>query len=113
MNCLVEAANRTKFPKSKLLGPSNVKAEQYSTQVADIHAAKPDLKENGLRREAKDDKISDSSVPSPAKRKRRPPNQSTTAASGDSSNSQLVVDYMRHQRQNIPIWFSLVASEDE
>ncbi|KAL8166646.1 hypothetical protein V2J09_008145 [Rumex salicifolius] len=110
LNCLVEAANQTKFLKSNSLGPSQVKADQDPAQVAGIHAAKTNNEENGHRGDAQHA----NSVPSQTKRKRmRPPNRKTAGPFGDSSNSQLVVHSMRHHQQNMPIWFSLVASENQ
>ncbi|XP_073526235.1 uncharacterized protein [Phyllobates terribilis] len=58
--------------------------------------------ENGVREEVHDDK---NSIPLPAKHRRVRPSSKSTA--------QVVVDRMRHQRQNMPIWFSLVASEEQ
>ncbi|KAL8159586.1 hypothetical protein V2J09_001123 [Rumex salicifolius] len=113
LNCLVEAANRTKFPKSNSMGISHVKAEPSYAQNAETHTPKPH--ENGLREEVQVNTSSIAIVPTPAKRKRlHPSSKSTAVTSGDLSNSaQLVVDSMRHHRQNMPIWFSLVACEDQ
>ncbi|GAB4836009.1 hypothetical protein Ancab_000927 [Ancistrocladus abbreviatus] len=117
LTCLVEAANRTKFSRTNTQGPSHSKPEPSSVQDADhdVYLAKIKPDENGCMLEAQDDKNVRPLLSGPTKHKRlRATNRNKEAASADASNStQFVVNASRHYRENIPIWFSLVASEDQ
>ncbi|GAB4855391.1 hypothetical protein Ancab_024014 [Ancistrocladus abbreviatus] len=115
LTCLVEAANRTKFSRSSTQGPSHFKSEPSNVQDADVCVAKIKPDENGYMPEAQDEKDNVLSLAGPTKRKRlRPAKRSKEAAPMDSRNStQFVINASRHCRENIPIWFSLVASEGQ
>ncbi|GMH11309.1 hypothetical protein Nepgr_013150 [Nepenthes gracilis] len=115
LNCLVEAANRTKFSRSNSQGPSHLKSESSSALDGDFSMANIKTEENGFGLEGQDEKKNVSSLLGPAKRRRlRQDNQNTEAASRDScSLPQLAVNASQHHRNDIPIWFSLVASEDQ
>ncbi|XP_058728677.1 probable WRKY transcription factor 21 isoform X2 [Vicia villosa] len=73
-------------------------------------------KSNGHKTKFGDDKDGNTLPSGPVKRKRmRPANQKRTAASEMSASAQLVLDATgsRCNRKNSPIWFTLVASEDQ
>ncbi|CAI8615566.1 unnamed protein product [Vicia faba] len=134
LNCLVEAANRTKSSRSNLQGtplaklespvtPHDgllmseiTKSEPPSSVQSELHMPKTKNKSNGHKTKFGDDKDGNTFPSGPVKRKRmRPPNQKRTAASEMSASAQLVLDATgsRCNRINSPIWFTLVASEDQ
>lgn len=140
LNCLVEAANRTKASKlssslTSLLEASNgTKTHKgvsiYKTEPSNILEGKAKVeppvapgivlglsktksKEPRGKTKCRDNKNEGSSLTGPIKRKRV---FKKTTASEDLSNSmQLLVDASsgKCNRQNLPIWFSLVASKDQ
>ncbi|XP_027188354.1 E3 ubiquitin protein ligase DRIP2-like isoform X2 [Cicer arietinum] len=135
LNCLVEAANRTKSSRLNLQGTPVAKIESPATphggiQMSEIatkselptyvqselHMPKSKNKSNGHKTKFGDDKDGNTLLSGPVKRKRlRPANQKRAAASEMSASSQLVLNATgnRCNRKNSPIWFSLVASEDQ
>ncbi|GAU11635.1 hypothetical protein TSUD_346270 [Trifolium subterraneum] len=133
LNCLVEAANRTKPSRSNLQGTSKsespitphgglvmsettTKSEPPTSVQSEIHMPKTKNKSNGHKRKFGDDKDGNTLPSGPVKRKRpRPSNQKKAAASEMSASAQLMLDATgsRHNRKNSPIWFTLVASEDQ
>ncbi|GMH07810.1 hypothetical protein Nepgr_009650 [Nepenthes gracilis] len=114
LTCLVEAANRTKFSRSNSQGQSHVKSEPSVAPDCDVSMAKIKTEGNGYGPEIQDDKNILPVLPGPAKRKRlHPGNRNREAASRESCNPpQLVLNASQCQRKDVPIWFSLVASED-
>ncbi|XP_075658305.1 E3 ubiquitin protein ligase DRIP2-like isoform X1 [Castanea sativa] len=135
LNCLVEAANRTKSSKSNSQGPSLAKSEQASAHDSEVYMSetkaraespsvldnevymsKSKTKENGQNTKAQDENNGTALVPGPVKRRRlRAASRKSTAASGKlhpSAQAMLDVAGSKRNRKNSPIWFSLVASED-
>ncbi|GAB2277593.1 hypothetical protein Dimus_012301 [Dionaea muscipula] len=117
LNCLVEAANRTKLSKSNLQGPPpHIKSEVSGTRDVDS-SCMPEIKtednELNLGAEAQDDRNCVPSLPKLSRRKRRPYNQNKEAALGESPSSpQLVLNAVR-PLANGPVWFSLVSSDSK
>ncbi|KAK7852875.1 e3 ubiquitin protein ligase drip2 [Quercus suber] len=135
LNCLVEAANRTKSSKSNSQGPSLAKSEQASAHDSEVYMSetkaraespsvldnevymsKSKTKENGQNMKAQDENNGTTLLPGPVKRRRlRAASRKSTAASGKlhpSAQAMLDVAGSKRNRKNSPIWFSLVASED-
>ncbi|KAI5424060.1 hypothetical protein KIW84_030321 [Lathyrus oleraceus] len=134
LNCLVEAANRTKSSRSGLQGTplaklespitphggllmsETTKSEPPTSVQSELHIPKTKNKSNGHKTKFGDDKDGNTLPSGPVKRKRlRPANQKRTAVSEMSASAQLVLDATgsRCNRKNSPIWFTLVASEDQ
>ncbi|XP_050116021.1 E3 ubiquitin protein ligase DRIP2-like isoform X1 [Malus sylvestris] len=133
LNCLVEAANRTKSSKSNSQGlhatsdpinsidnelyMSQNKAEGESPNALDCirNAYTPKTKKKEANQNARGKNNSNGAGASgPVKRKRvRAANQKRVAASGEASAStQPMLDICGAKYRNVPVWFSLVASED-
>lgn len=135
LNCLVEAANRTKSSKSTLQGLSvaktepplapnggvsmpeiTTKSEPPATAHGELRMPKTKNKDNGHKAKFGDDKV-ENAVPSGQVRRRkvRPASQKRAAACETSASAQVMLDAVggRCNRENCPIWFSLVASEDQ
>ncbi|KAJ6413796.1 hypothetical protein OIU84_006573 [Salix udensis] len=133
LNCLVEAANRTKSSKSHSQGLSLAKfglldgpdrktqlyesrAESPNGQHSDIYMAKTKIKEHGQGIRVLDDKNGTDSLPVSVKRRRLTAARKRAAMSeGLSVSAQEMVDAAgaKSNRRNSPIWFSLIASEDQ
>ncbi|XP_061971805.1 E3 ubiquitin protein ligase DRIP2-like isoform X2 [Populus nigra] len=132
LNCLVEAANRTKSSKSHsqrlslakfglLDGPDSKphlyesRAESPNGQHSDIYMAKT-KNEHGQGIRVLDDKNGTNSLPVSVKRRRLTAAQKRAAMSeGLGASAQAMVDAAaaKSNRRTGPIWFSLVASEDQ
>lgn len=135
LNCLVEAANRTKSTKPNFQGSSMAKLEPSNVADGDIDAQeskekalslgapnyglympKTRNKEHGSNAKAKDNHNNGTtSLPESMKRKRlRATARNKAAASGElGSPAQVVLDASAAKcRRNSPIWFTLIASED-
>lgn len=135
LNCLVEAANRTKTSKSNTQGLTVAKSEPRN--VADSEPHMPESKIEAESRDALDNqsympksktkepeqtKLKNNSngaslLPGPVKRRRlRVANRNRAASSSGelSTSAQVILDASgaNHNRRNSPIWFSLVAFED-
>ncbi|XP_021773137.1 E3 ubiquitin protein ligase DRIP2-like isoform X2 [Chenopodium quinoa] len=81
---------------------------------ADISMNKTRNEENEQRDEGQDEKNAVPTVPGPAKRKRlRPSNRNRSSAPAEQSSPQVVVNEVRRNWKDGPIWFTLVASEDQ
>ncbi|GMH10480.1 hypothetical protein Nepgr_012321 [Nepenthes gracilis] len=115
LTCLVEAANKTKISRSNSQGPSYVKSEPFTAPDGDVSVDKIKTEGKVYGPELHDDKDNLPTLPGPAKRKRLlPDNQNKKTAPGDPCNSpQLVVNASQCLRKDIPIWFSLIATEDQ
>ncbi|XP_047154822.1 E3 ubiquitin protein ligase DRIP2-like isoform X2 [Vigna umbellata] len=97
LNCLVEAANRTK-------------------SSSELNIPKSKNKDTGHKTIFGDDKDANNLPSGPVKRRRlRPAGQKRVAASEMSSSSPAPLNATgsKCNRKNSPIWFSLVASEDQ
>lgn len=135
LNCLVEAANRTKSSRSNLQGTPLTKLESPTTPhgglemseittksepptsvQSELHMPKAKNKSNGHKTKFGDDKAGNTMPSGPVKRKRmRPSKQKRAAAFEMSASAKLMLDATesRCNRKNSPIWFTLVASEDQ
>ncbi|XP_038890118.1 E3 ubiquitin protein ligase DRIP2-like isoform X2 [Benincasa hispida] len=135
LNCLVEAANRTKSSKLNFQGSSVAKLEPSNVANGDVDAQeskekalslgapnyglympKTRNKEHGSNPKAKDNHNNGTtSLPESMKRKRlRATARNKAAASGElGSPAQVLLDASAAKcRRNSPIWFTLIASED-
>ncbi|KAB1202836.1 E3 ubiquitin protein ligase DRIP1 [Morella rubra] len=134
LNCLVEAANRTKSSKSSSQGPSIAKSdhnaqdseaymhetkarpESPSALESEVYMPKSKRKEHGHNARVQDETNGPTLLPGPVKRRRlRGAGRKSTAASGQlHASAQVMLDVAgsKRNRRNSPIWFSLVASED-
>lgn len=131
LNCLVEVANRTKSSKSNTQGLSAGKLEpdnglcinDYKSRAESSHASDDEIYTHKTKmKEPEYTKVKNKSkgtelFPRPAKRKRiRATNHNKAASSRKlyCASAQAMLDASQAQniRQNSPIWFSLIASED-
>lgn len=135
LNCLVEAANRTKSSKLNSQGLSlakleqhnahdnevympetKVRAESFRAPESDVYMPKSKRKEHGLKKKVQDENNGTTLVPGPVKRRRfRAAGRKSASASGElHPSAQVMLDAAgsKRNRRNSPIWFSLVASED-
>lgn len=116
LNCLVEAANRSKSSRFTSQD-SNTKSEGLHSHDREGHFRKTKFKEHGQKLKIKDDNNSDSAPPEFDKpKKSRRIRQKKASVFGDFNISpQTVLDATpaRCERRIYPIWFSLVASEDQ
>ncbi|KAJ1375332.1 hypothetical protein SESBI_51137, partial [Sesbania bispinosa] len=135
LNCLVEAANRTKSSRTNSHSNFVAKLESTSTPLGGLDTpeikTKTDLpasmqsefnipktknKDTGHKTIFRDDKDKNSLPSGPAKRRRlRPAGQKRVAAYEMSASAPAMLDATggKCKRKNSPIWFSLVASEDQ
>lgn len=135
LNCLVEAANRTKSTKPNFQASPMAKLEPSFVADGDLDAQetkekalllgapnyglytpKTRTKEHGSNFKAKDNHNNGTtSLPESTKRKRlRATARNKAAASGElGSQAQVVLDASAAKcRRNNPIWFTLIASDD-
>ncbi|KAJ8770273.1 hypothetical protein K2173_012743 [Erythroxylum novogranatense] len=135
LNCLVEAANRTKSSKlnSHVLSLSKsdlpdmpdcephlpeVKPREQSPNGDRIGLYMPKIKkkEHGLDIKNQDHTNRTNTLPASVKRRRLTAARKRAAMSRDQgSSAQVLLDAAeaKNNRRNCPIWFSLVASEDQ
>ncbi|KAK4344789.1 hypothetical protein RND71_034965 [Anisodus tanguticus] len=116
LNCLVEAANRSKSSRFTSQG-SPAKSEGLHPRDREGHVRKTKVKEHGQKLKIKDDNNVDPSPPEFDKpKKSRRIRQKKASIFGEFNISpQTVLDATtaRCERRIYPIWFSLVASEDQ
>ncbi|XP_077248071.1 DREB2A-interacting protein 2 isoform X2 [Tasmannia lanceolata] len=115
LNCLVEAANRTKTLKYNLMG-SVVKSEQPSGPDGEVKPHKTKVKQHGHKSKVKDDK--NGNIPAPSglvKARKLHGNGRKRAAREVGTSAQALLDACgaNRERRFSPIWFSLVASHDQ
>ncbi|KAJ4719680.1 E3 ubiquitin protein ligase DRIP2-like [Melia azedarach] len=136
LNCLVEAANRTKSSKLNSHGASLVKSDLRNASHSELYMPEtkakvelPDIaeseaylsrtkmKEHGQKAKFHDDKNGISLLPGPVKRRRLRAAARKREAGSDElcATAQAMLDASgtKHKRRNNPIWFSLIASEDQ
>ncbi|XP_004302060.1 PREDICTED: E3 ubiquitin protein ligase DRIP2-like [Fragaria vesca subsp. vesca] len=133
LNCLVEAANRTKSSKSNPQGQlpakseplnaldsiselympeNNTDAESPDALESHVHVPKVKIKEPENSTRGKKN-INAAAVTGSMKRKRfHAGNRNRGAPSVESGDSTQDVRGAKHNRRNNPIWFSLVAAEN-
>ncbi|XP_058105489.1 E3 ubiquitin protein ligase DRIP2 [Magnolia sinica] len=119
LNCLVEAANRTKSYKFTIQGGSVTKTEQPHAPNTEVHVPKKKAREHVHKSKVQDDK--NGSIPAPSEqlvkarrlhkisRKRR----AASGVLGGSAQALLNASGIRPDRKILPIWFSLVASDEQ
>uniref|UniRef100_A0A2P2KMH4 RING-type domain-containing protein n=1 Tax=Rhizophora mucronata TaxID=61149 RepID=A0A2P2KMH4_RHIMU len=135
LNCLVEAANRTKLSKSNSQGLSLAKSESLHTPDFEPHSPerkprvgsqnghesepympKPKNKEHGRDMKVEDDKPRTNTLPLSVKRRRLTTPRKRAATSQDlNASTQALLDVAggKSNQRDCPIWLSLVASEDQ
>ncbi|CAA2975706.1 E3 ubiquitin protein ligase DRIP2-like isoform X2 [Olea europaea var. sylvestris] len=116
LNCLVEAANRSKSSKFTSHG-SAAKSEAVGSQDSEGHVRKTKSKEHGQKSILQDGKNSGDRSPleSVKPKKMRKIRQKKAQSSREFRISpQAVLDAIstKGERRNNPIWFSLVAADD-
>lgn len=116
LNCLVEAANRSKSSRFTSHG-STAKSEGLHSHDREGHVRKTKVKELGQKLKIKDDNNSDPAPPEFDKpKKSRTIRQKKASFFGEfdiSPQTVLGATTARCERRIYPIWFSLVASEDQ
>ncbi|XP_043693504.1 E3 ubiquitin protein ligase DRIP2-like [Telopea speciosissima] len=114
LNCLVEAANRTKSFKSQ---NSVAKSELPSASDSEVHVPKSKVKEQANKSKVQDTKTSTVAPPGSGKpRKLHGISRKRASASRElGMSAQTVLDArgVKRDRRASPIWFSLMASEDQ
>ncbi|CAK9135985.1 unnamed protein product [Ilex paraguariensis] len=115
LNCLVEAANRTKTSKLNSQSSSPAKSEPLDAPDFEVHMPKTKGKEHGQKSKVQDDKNATSMVSAQSKRRRFRVIGRKRAAGVLSASSQAILDAKgaKWSRKNSPIWFSLVASDNQ
>ncbi|KAJ4968540.1 hypothetical protein NE237_015241 [Protea cynaroides] len=116
LNCLVEAANRTKSFKFNSQG-SVSKSEQQSASDSEVHVPKSKIKEQVNKSKVQDNKNGITAPPGSGKpRKLHGISRKRASASreqGLSVQAVLEARGIKRDRRASPIWFSLVASKDQ
>ncbi|KAI7990952.1 E3 ubiquitin protein ligase DRIP1 [Camellia lanceoleosa] len=117
LNFLVEVANRSKSSKYTSQG-SAAKLEPLHAPDSEGHIRKTKVKEHGTKHRVQDKKDSTDPVPldsvKPKKlRKFRPKKAATSGELGVSPQAVLDAPSARSEKRIGPIWFSLVASEEQ
>ncbi|KAG8663348.1 hypothetical protein MANES_01G201200v8 [Manihot esculenta] len=117
LNCLVEVANRTKSSKSSSQ-VSDAKFESNHDPDNETRVCKTKYRENKGKSEVEDDKSNNNTVPSESKgpkrlRRIRRKKASNFGYPGISSQAVLDSASANHEKRTGPVWFSLVASEDQ
>ncbi|KAB2636788.1 E3 ubiquitin protein ligase DRIP2-like [Pyrus ussuriensis x Pyrus communis] len=116
LNCLVEVANRTKSLKSNSQGSEN-KVEPVHVIASEPQVRKSKNKENKQKSKVEEEKNStyptspETVKPKKLRRVRR--KRESFAESSISPQAVLDATFGKHERRAGPIWFSLVASEDQ
>ncbi|XP_043723523.1 E3 ubiquitin protein ligase DRIP2-like [Telopea speciosissima] len=116
LNCLVEAANRTKSFKFNSQG-SVAKSEPPSVSNSEVHVPKSKVKEQ-MNKSKVQDNINGTATPPGSGKPRKLHGISRKKASasrepGLSVQAVLEAGGVKRDRRASPIWFSLVASEDQ
>ncbi|KAL7198681.1 hypothetical protein ACSBR2_021064 [Camellia fascicularis] len=117
LNFLVEVANRSKSSKYTSQG-SAAKLEPLHAPDSEGHIRKTKVKEHGTKHRVQDKKDSTDPVPldsvKPKKLRRfRPKKAATSGELGVSPQAVLDAPSARSEKRIGPIWFSLVASEEQ
>ncbi|KAL6989478.1 RING-type E3 ubiquitin transferase [Sarracenia purpurea var. burkii] len=115
LNCLVEAANRTKSSKFSPQYSSTVKLEPVNASDYEIDVPRTKITEHQQKLKVQDDKNKKSSFLGLVKRRRLRTVDRKNAAGGLRASTKTMLDAhgAKQNRKRCPIWFSLVASEDQ
>ncbi|GMJ01175.1 DREB2A-interacting protein 2 [Hibiscus trionum] len=117
LDCLVEVANRTKSFKSNLQG-SDSKLEPARATIPEAQSCKNKLRKDNCKTKVEDEKnnVDPANSETVTPKKLRRIRQKSSLGFGDSMISpQAVLDAAgaTHQKRIGPVWFSLVASEEQ
>lgn len=115
LNCLVEAANRSKSSRFMPQG-SAIKSEPSHVADIDVHVRKTKFKDHGHKLKVQDEKTNSSPTPESEKPKKLRRIRKKAPAFGDFSifpNAVIDNASAKFERRINPIWFSLVASQDQ
>ncbi|XP_042517976.1 E3 ubiquitin protein ligase DRIP2-like [Macadamia integrifolia] len=116
LNCLVEAANRTKSFKFNSQG-SVAKSEPPSVSDSEVHVPKSKVKEQVNKSKVQDNKNGTTAPPGSGKPKKLHgiSRKKASASKEPGLSLQAVVEAssVKRDRRASPIWFSLVASGDQ
>ncbi|XVF80908.1 hypothetical protein PTKIN_Ptkin15bG0112800 [Pterospermum kingtungense] len=115
LNCLVEVANRTKSFKSNSQG-SDSKVEPTRSTNGETQMSKTKHREDKYKNKVEDEKNSAGPTTSETvtpKKLRRIRRKRASLDSGISPQAVLDAAGPNHERKIGPVWFSLVASEDQ
>ncbi|XAR63583.1 hypothetical protein NMG60_11023572 [Bertholletia excelsa] len=115
LNCLVEVANRTKSSKFSPQDSSTSISEPVNAPDYEVKVPKFKVKEYRSKSKVQDDKKGKSSLQGLVKRRRMRALDLKTKTEGLSASAQAILDAhgAKQSRKKCPIWFSLVASEDQ
>lgn len=115
LNCLVEAANRTKSSKHSLQYSAPAKLEPDNALDSAVHLPKIKIKEHKQKSKVQDDQCKISSLLGLVKRRRLAAVDKKDTVGRSSGSAQAVIDVHggNQNRRKCPIWFSLAASEDQ
>ena len=117
LNCLVEVANRTKSFKSNSQG-SDAKLEPMQANESEGRVRKSKIKEVKRKLKVEDEKnitdpVSSETVKPKMLRRVRRKREHISGESCVSPQAVLDAAGAKHERRLGPVWFSLVASEDQ
>ncbi|KAE7997732.1 hypothetical protein FH972_002337 [Carpinus fangiana] len=117
LNCLVEVANRTKSFKSNSQG-SDAKLEPMQANESEGRVRKSKIKEVKRKLKVEDEKnitdpVSSETVKPKMLRRVRRKRENISGESCVSPQAVLDAAGAKHERRLGPVWFSLVASEDQ
>ncbi|KAH7666076.1 E3 ubiquitin-protein ligase DRIP protein [Dioscorea alata] len=113
LNCLVEAANRTKALKSSSPQCTVVKAEQINFPDSEAYFSKMKVREHMNKSSVQDVKNASVSTTQTLVRSRRLNGASRRKKELETSVQALVDAAGKRERRRSPVWFSLVASTDK
>ncbi|PSS19068.1 E3 ubiquitin protein like [Actinidia chinensis var. chinensis] len=114
LNCLVEAANRTKSSKLSSQDSSPAKSEPANVPDYEVPVPKTKVKEHHHKSKVQDEKNGTSSLPGLVKRKRlHAADRKNASGRLYSSQAMIGMPGAKQNSRKCPIWFSLVASEEQ
>lgn len=115
LNCLVEAANRTKGFKFTIQGGSIAKTEQIHDHDGEVNAHKTKARETANKSDGKKGITTASSESIKPRRFHGTRRKRGAASKGLNNSAQALLDAagLKRERRIGPIWLSLVASEDQ
>ncbi|KAJ0981590.1 hypothetical protein J5N97_009845 [Dioscorea zingiberensis] len=113
LNCLVEAANRTKALKSTSSQCSVVKAEQINFPDSEVHFSKMKVRDHISKSHVLDEMKASVSTTQSITKARRLNGAGRRRKELETSAQALVDAAAKRERRRSPVWFSLVASTDK
>lgn len=116
LNCLVEAANRTKTCNFTKQGGSAIKEEKIDDLDDEVHVHKSKIRAHLHKQKVEDDK--NDAIPTPSgltKARRMNGTRRKKATTNRELSSQTMLDAagVKNMRRISPIWLSLVPSDDQ